>query len=343
LRAGPALDARSGSSEFAYPRELSCGADVAAGGQLSRRGKLGLIVLGAIAGLLFVEISLQAAAVVVRFTTQRSASGWQGTDALKLLALGDSNTYGLWVNEGEAYPRVLETLWNATPERPHLEVLNLGFPGTNSSQLRNRLPKLLALLRPDIVTVMVGVNDFWTAAEPVGDDTTWRERLDFLAWRYSRLYRLLSMLRRAFTVQIIDVPRSPDRAEEPLVVQVGDERVALRPDLKKELPATGRTSLHDNLVALAHEATLAGAELVLLTYPADAPLSPRYASANTQIRRAAADAGVRLIDLGPAISGSCSPASCDTLLWDHHPSVLGHQRAASLIMEALSRPQTARQ
>ena len=52
-----------------------------------------------------------------------------------MLCIGDSNTYGLWLERSQAYPQQLETLWNERNESPKLEVLNLGFPGTNSSRI----------------------------------------------------------------------------------------------------------------------------------------------------------------------------------------------------------------
>src|SRR2546422_967854 len=78
-----------------------------------------------------------------------------------------------------------------------IEVMNLGFPGTNSSHIRNALPKLLSMFHPDVVTVMVGGNDWWTAPEPMADAPGTRARLDTFLWRVSRLYRLLYMLRRS--------------------------------------------------------------------------------------------------------------------------------------------------
>ena len=294
------------------------------------------------ASLVLIEVGLQIAALAVRLSTEPTAAGWHGSHTLKLLALGDSNTYGFGVNRYEAYPRLVETLWNSVEGRTPLEVINLGYPGTNSSQLRNRLPQLLAMLRPDIVTVMVGVNDFWTAPEPVTDHISWRERFDFLAWRYSRLYRALWMFRRALQAQTIDVPRSVERAGEPVVVQLGSDRVEWpRAEEQRKQKQIERTPLDENLAALAQQAALAGVELIFLTYPADSPRAPLYGNVNVKIRRTAAATGVRLIDLGPQISGSCSRAACDTLLFDDHPNVLGHQRSAALIVEALAQWRTA--
>lgn len=308
------------------------------------RANLALAVAAVVATFVLAEIGLQAAALVVRATTHRSSSAWSGSGQLKLLTLGDSNTYGLGVEEQEAYPQVLQATWNASAERPRLEVINLGFPGTSSSQLVNRLPKLLAMLRPDIVTIMVGINDFWTAPEPIGEAMGWRERADFFAWRYSRLYRLLLMVRRSWQVQTIDIPRTPSRGADPLVVQVGEERVQwhFTRMIRKGETLPPRTPLGDNLATLAGQAAAANVELVLLTYPADFPVSGIYANANRQMRDAAAASGIRLIDLGPRIGGICTREACDSMLPDYHPNPLGHRRAAALIAEELLAPRSAR-
>jgi lysophospholipase L1-like esterase len=305
-------------------------------GPASWRSRAALVIGGVVFTLVLMEVGLQAAAFVVRQTSARSAATWRGAAGIRLLALGDSNTYAWGIEESQAYPEVLEREWNSDPTRPRLEVINLGFPGTNSSQLRNRLPQLLTMLRPDFVTVMVGVNDFWTVPEPVGDDTDWRQRLDSALWRHSRLYRLVWMLRRSLQAKVIDIPRTASRSEDPIVVQVGEERVAWHLQMRPSGQQLPGAPLQENLAAMAGQAHAAGAELVLLTYPADIRAASIYRTSNQRIRRAAADLGVPLIDLGPSISGHCTAVPCDTLRSDRHPTVLGHQRAGALVAEALA-------
>jgi lysophospholipase L1-like esterase len=53
---------------------------------------------------------------------------------LRVLCLGDSNTYGVWLERSQACPQQLEAVWNQRVASPRLEVLNLGVPGTNSSR-----------------------------------------------------------------------------------------------------------------------------------------------------------------------------------------------------------------
>src|SRR6185295_14844726 len=98
--------------------------------------------------------------------------------------------------ETEAYPKVFERLWNQANDLPPIEVMNLGFPGTNSSAARNIFRQALAQVHPDAVTVMVGGNDWWTVSRQL-QTLDWRGELAVWLWTHSRVYRLLYMVRRS--------------------------------------------------------------------------------------------------------------------------------------------------
>lgn len=80
--------------------------------------------------------------------------GASGTAPLRYVALGDSYTIGTSVTELERFPNQL------VARLPQLElVANLGVNGFTSRDLIEvELPKLPAL-RPDVVTILIGVND----------------------------------------------------------------------------------------------------------------------------------------------------------------------------------------
>lgn len=87
-------------------------------------------------------------------TTPRAAPATAGGPRLRYVALGDSYTIGTSVAEAERWPNQL------VGRAPRLElVANLGVNGFTSRDLIVvELPQLAAL-RPDFVTILIGVND----------------------------------------------------------------------------------------------------------------------------------------------------------------------------------------
>jgi len=102
-------------------------------------------------------------------------SGLRGEDgdrdraALRILALGDSQTFGFGVRDGETYAAVLERLLRERTGRP-VEVLNAGVPGYGTADQRNFLVSRWEALRPDIVILQfLPVNDFVESRYPAVD------------------------------------------------------------------------------------------------------------------------------------------------------------------------------
>jgi lysophospholipase L1-like esterase len=102
--------------------------------------------------------------------------------ARRILALGDSCTWGWMVRDDETYPAVLQQLLDDRYGASSFAVLNAGMPGASSYYGLNALEKLWLTLDPDVALVGYGFND---AAE-IGDD---EERIATM--------RRLSYVRRA--------------------------------------------------------------------------------------------------------------------------------------------------
>lgn len=288
------------------------------------------ITFGLVLGLLLTEAFLQVGA---RFTRSHRGDQLEGAlgDDRRVVFLGDSNTFGLGAGFDNSYPQVLQKRWNETSARDRVKVFNLGTPGLNSSKLRQQLPGILMALRPDALTIMIGVNDLWTAPAPLdGAGAGWHYRLS----KYSRVYRFLYMLAK--------VPQSRDEkigrrhTAAGMLTSVSDDvalvwtgRVA--PEVEN---LQWKVDLQDNLDAMIADARRLGIDVTLLTYPHDVGW---YGGTNDIIRATAARTQTPIVDLGVAFRKACPEGQCpELLLPDQHPTVIGHQLAADVLWKYFS-------
>ncbi len=82
----------------------------------------------------------------------------------RLLALGNSCTFGWGVNDAQGYVRKLESLLGN-----RWEVINGGVPGYTSLQGLRFYKNDLHKLHPDLVLILFAFNDHWAAASQVAD------------------------------------------------------------------------------------------------------------------------------------------------------------------------------
>lgn len=88
--------------------------------------------------------------------------------ARRILAVGDSCTFGWRVSEAESYPAQLEAVLNRRAGGDRYQVINAGVPGYTSYQGLVYLRERGLALRPEIVVIGFGFNDTF----PTGDVET---------------------------------------------------------------------------------------------------------------------------------------------------------------------------
>ncbi len=301
-------------------------------------------VLSAVLGLILAcELLLQLGSVWVQGQSRLVPERWQWASRTRVLALGDSNTYGLYLTEAESWPAQLERAWNSAHAQAPIEVLNLGYPGTNSFRVLDNLPALLDKLSPDIVLIMVGFNDFWTPVENLSPST--HPSAVIVVWSlvktHSRLYRLYTIWSRSYISQqdmVFGAPRDITKLDlskrESYLVRTKDGDEFFLGTLPSE-PPRHRYELAKNLQAMVEIARHRGVKVFLMTYPSSWGF---YPGANKWIREVAQQKKYPLIDITPLFVARCTngPVSCGDLLFnDGHAKVQGNALVAKAVQTAL--------
>ncbi|MDP8222816.1 MAG: SGNH/GDSL hydrolase family protein [Candidatus Lernaella stagnicola] len=124
-------------------------------------------------------------------------------DSLKILALGDSFTYGITSGrESEfliGYPEILGNLLHS--ETATVEVINLAYPAADSGRMRERLQKFLKTPAsyPDVVLIATGINNigfakFVECQRAYGDrPPSLSTRAAGYLYRHSVMFRILAL------------------------------------------------------------------------------------------------------------------------------------------------------
>jgi hypothetical protein len=258
------------------------------------------------------ELLLQAASLFVR---------GRGPEAVpearvRILCVGDSHMYGAGVPLDQSFPAHLQRqLEERAPGR--YSVINLGVPGMNTSQLRERLALQISRYRPDLVIAWAGVNNAWNAAARDLSDASWLELLEATAMR-SRLYRLIRVqihdraLERATVLASDDGVRQEAAGEACQGEECGDLRttwrlgkngagevIEHRRDLVDQDVAAQSETVYRDYAAMHAWLGRAGIPLLLIRYPVRLGAS---GMANDGIDRTAAAHGVTVHDALRSIS-----------------------------------------
>ena len=317
--------------------------------------RTGLLIL--LITLCLLEAVLQVAALVV--DKHSKVAQWMHPGAIRIVTLGDSNTYGLYLQADQAYPALFETQWNKLHADRPVEVINLGYPGTNSSRVLKSLPDVLDTFSPDIITVMVGVNDFWMA--PVETDAAATAGLNIYGWLrdHSRVFKLVYLLKRqGYNAAELKVDADYRQAsydaslqplwkeaiagktpmplpDKPQAIHYGDKvfdiGFVFDASHKENLPE----NMQKNFSAIAALAEQHHARLVFITY---AYYEFPQKAANQQMKVTCKKFKLPLVNAAHDLRESCDEgvAACNALFFpDYHPSAAGHRKLADILVRDL--------
>jgi lysophospholipase L1-like esterase len=127
-----------------------------------------------------------------------NALGFRGPELrdgpVRILAIGDSCTWGWRVGQNESYPAVLQQVLDQQYGEGRYQVINAGVPGYTSYQTLVALGEKGLPLKPEIVIIGVGFNDLFKTGDVERQIASERRYMpllkldDFLLDR-SRIYR----------------------------------------------------------------------------------------------------------------------------------------------------------
>ncbi len=267
----------------------------------------------------------------------------------RILCIGDSNTYGIHLPPEHSYPGRLQELLDAAAGQPW-RVVNLGYPGQNSAQVRARLAVNLRHFEPEVVICWIGVNNTWSPAMrhlwDSPDSETGAGPLEWLV-QNSRALGALRMLRN----RLVPAPAAPVREPPSGVAEAFEGFVPLagarergaglgtvedvRPEdvVGSDLPELER-SLRVDLRRIRQIAEEHGARLVLADYPLTG--RSRQAAVNPVLHAFARENGLPLVRAGERLLSLASSHGWEQVLFpDHHATAAGNYAVGRLVLNEL--------
>lgn len=250
---------------------------------IKSRTKLGLVKklgfgLAAFVGfILLFEMVLQLAGLIVA----RAEKPALKPGANIIVCMGDSHTYGVFLERDEAYPAQLGKILGRVSGS--YQVINLGVPGQNSTQIKNALPEVINNYHPEILVVMVGVNNGWNIAGQ--EKSRFRKILN-----RSKLYKLgrilyFHKLEKKKSYMVV-------RRRDSTKIVYHQER-DYEPAGDAELRAIQMNYLQD-MAEIAKLCRQNRVQLVLMNYAGDKQTS--YPAVNRHIRQVAEKLGLPMVD-----------------------------------------------
>jgi lysophospholipase L1-like esterase len=252
----------------------------------------------------------------------------------RILALGDSQTFGNGLDLSDTWPRQLEqALERARADR--WEVLNAGIPGTDTWQHEVLLRRLLTATHPHAVVLGLYVNDVVPRHDPrhIAASTltnTWRKRLVYLlkrsavvTWSY---YFLLPWYARQ--------ARGSDPAEDPVLSGKNDARTE-----------RGWTQVEHSLAAMKDLCDARGVGFLLAILPRRDQVAGQHPGRayNERALEIAKAHGIPALDLLPSLSAEYRVQRDELFIpWDGHNTGMANQVIAARLAEQLETLTAAR-
>jgi len=244
---------------------------------------------------------------------------------LRVLALGDSQTFGNGLDLAETWPQQLEQLLRA--ERgDRWEVVNAGIPGTDTWQHEILLRRLLAALHPHAVVLALYVNDVVPRTNPRGGaqpTNRWTKRVVYLLKRSSVItwayYVILPWYERKFG--------GDNSVEEAVLSGTSDPRAE-----------RGWRQVEHSLTEMKELCDARGVGLLLTILPRRDQVSGNHQGRayNERVKKIAQSHGIAVIDVLPSLAAEYRVQGDKLFIpWDGHNAATANHVISARIAEVL--------
>jgi lysophospholipase L1-like esterase len=148
--------------------------------------------------VLFVLLAIE---VMLRVIGQVAVARQPKEDgAFVILALGESSTAGLWVEQNESYPAKLEAMLREAHPDMDIRVIVPMHMGQNTGHISNRIHQYLANYEPRMIILMAGYNNEWSLAEShIGNFVGGMDGLKLRILSFLDNFRIYRVVRYAIT------------------------------------------------------------------------------------------------------------------------------------------------
>ena len=286
------------------------------------------------------EISLRAVGWYLLRSRTRALEAEVPPGAYRMLFIGESTTYGLGVDPVESYPAQVAGLLELKHPSRRFLAFNRGVPSLTTASMLQTLPEKLELVAPDLVLLLVGVNDFHTQYNGVrvpGDG--WLPRPVALLLGNLRVYRLVDVwwqLRKPKTGvsqgDWLDArsPRGTRLEQAEIFYDLGSGHYVLNSDdpADQKIAVQCEKKMEANLRRMIASCLEAHTKVVVLGYL-------RASQENDMLRAVAKEMGVPFVPTWPVEDKEYDRPKELFQADGFHPSAQGHRLMAERIVDGI--------
>lgn len=247
----------------------------------------------------------------------------------RILALGDSQTFGNGITNEDTWPKQLEHELNGQAVAGSYEVLNGGLPSSDTWQHEILLQRLMSVYHPDIVVLAFYVNDI--VSKPVsvrnvqGDDVDSINRR--LIYLLKRSALLLSIKTTYDSIRLSSFPPDSYRLQKALLAGESNPEIDTRWE-----------QVEHSLLVMKEATARSNVGFLVVSLPRRDQVDGRLPAGkyNTQLSAVMERAGVRYINLlGPLQQAYRKHGKALFIPWDGHNTAIANRVIAEEVAAAM--------